>query len=107
MPTAPLLPGNHPAAIPVTVNPPAQSCAVDVVLTSDAAGVNIVYTSAQVAFTSNGLSQTQTVTVNIPATSPTLYAWVGVFVNGILVGMFAQGTSIVVPNVSVGNIGWS
>ncbi|MDD3493371.1 MAG: hypothetical protein PHZ19_07760 [Candidatus Thermoplasmatota archaeon] len=102
--------GNHQAGVPVKVTPSGLSCALLVVLTKDAGGTEIVSTSNQPVFTSTGSSQTVNASINIPSSaSGTLYVFVDVYVNGILVGIFPQGSdnAIEIPGVTIGPIIWT
>lgn len=81
-----LSPGAHNAAVPVTVAPPGLSCAVQVVLTLDEAGTQLAAQSNVVPFTSQGILQMVNASVSIPSAGD--YVFVGIFVNGILVGVW-------------------
>jgi hypothetical protein len=105
-----LLPAtSHNASVPVTVVPTGQSIGVQVLFTSDLAGNNLATQSNVVTSTSTGSSQTVLVPITTPAIGGTYYVFVAVSVNGVVVGVFAQGAanSVVIPGVTVGTITWS
>jgi hypothetical protein len=80
------------ASVPVTVLPSSQSCSVQVFLTPDLAGANIVAQSPVVPFTSTGSLQTIAAALVFPNTAGTYYVFVAVYVAGVLVGVWTNGT---------------
>lgn len=80
------------ASVPITVLPSSQSCSVQVFMTPDSAGANIVAQSPVVPFTSTGSLQTIAAALVSPNTAGTYYVFVAVYVAGVLVGVWTNGT---------------
>lgn len=103
-----LAPGTRTARVPITILPSGQACSLQVLLTSDAAGLKGVGQSNVPTFSSTGAAQNVTATLTAPAAG-TYYVFVAVYVSGILVGVFPQGADnvVIVPGIAVGPIVWS
>jgi hypothetical protein len=98
--------GSHTASVPITVTPAGQACSVTVILTSDAAGANVVATSSSVAFASTGSAQAETLAITTPTATGTYYAFVEVTVGGHGY-VVADPNQVAIPGVGVGTITWT
>ncbi len=91
------------ATVPIKVTPSGLSCGVRVLLSLDSAMASIVSQSSVVSFTSTGSQQQVAVQLTVP-TAGTHYAFVAVYINGILVGVWSNpSVNVVAPVLSLSN----
>ena len=108
MATIAVIPGGVANAnIPIKAVPSGQSCTVGIILTTDAAGNSVAVTASPKAFISTGATQNVSVSVTIPTGGGSFYVWVPVTVNGIPVGTWSQGNTLIAQSVEVGVVTWS
>ena len=74
----------------LTVKPSSQNCGLQIILATDSIGQHVVSQSSVVPFTSTGTQQSVVVPVTMPASAMTCYAFVAVYMNGVLVGIWGQ-----------------
>ncbi len=95
------------ATVPIKVLPAGLTCSAGIILTSDAAGNNVVYSAPAKAFTSTGAFQNVTVNVTVPAIGGLFYVWVPVTLSGISVGAWGQVDTLMAQGVEVGLVTWA
>ena len=97
-----LVPGSRTTSVPVVISPTGAACMLQVLLTSDAAGASPIAVSNQVSFTSTGGLQMVDASIVTPA-SGTYFAFVRVWINGVIVGFFSQeeGVEIIIQQLGV------
>ena len=78
----------------LTVKPSSQNCGLQIILATDSIGQHVVSQSSVVPFTSTGTQQSVVVPVTMPASAMTCYAFVAVYMNGVLVGIWGQSELI-------------
>jgi len=74
----------------LTVKPSSQNCSLQIILATDSACQHVVSQSSLVPFTSTGTQQSVVVPVTMPGSALTWYAFVAAYMNGVLVGVWAQ-----------------
>ncbi len=108
MATIIVIPGSSiTATIPIKVVPSGVACSAGIILTSDAAGAVIKYTSPTKPFTATGVWQNVAVPIVVPAAGGLFYVWVAITLSGIYIGASAQDTTLTAQGIEIGVIIWS